>query len=56
MSVAEAVYVDWANTLAPIQTGVLDAVTAAITVGAAIFLVIFGVRKAIQVIRGMSGR
>lgn len=48
--------VDWATVLAPIQSGVIEAVTAAISVGAAIFLVIFGVRKAVQVIRGMSGR
>jgi hypothetical protein len=54
---AEApVTVDWGTAFQPVQNTVMQAIVAAIGIGAVLFGVIFGIRKLTSVIRGMAGR
>lgn len=48
--------INWAELFGPLRDTVLEAVKAVIPIGVAILAVIFGVRKAAQLIRGLAGR
>lgn len=48
--------IDWATAFNPIKDTVMEAIVAAIGIGAVLFGVIFGIRKLTSVIRGMAGR
>lgn len=48
--------VDWTTAFNPIKDTVMEAIVAAIGIGAVLFGVIFGIRKLTSVIRGMAGR
>lgn len=48
--------IDFASALAPVQTTVMDAITAAVAVGGVIFATVFGIRKLVSVVKAMSGR
>lgn len=47
---------DFSAALQPLQTQIISALSVAIGIGVAIFVVIFGVRKAVSLIRSLSGR
>lgn len=47
---------EFGTIFAPIQTTVMDAITAVVPIGVAILGVVLAVRKGVSLIRGISGR